>query len=72
MRSHHIERFVTILDLPDACFQVIQRQIADLIFQAIKIHVEEQTGRIGTKGSRGGDYQEVVRTLCDNDLRTFV
>lgn len=36
----HLNKKLTILNLANTCFQVIQCQIADLILEAIKIHLE--------------------------------
>ena len=36
----HLNKKLTILNLANTCFQVIQRQIADLILEVIKIHLE--------------------------------
>lgn len=58
-----LEGQLTILNLANTCFQVIQRQVADLILETVEIHLESAVEEIDRLMSWSPNLQEVVASF---------
>lgn len=51
----------TILDLPYACLEVVQRQVTDLVFETVEVHLETRKQCSGEQ--KKGGSENIARNL---------